>query len=90
MLASVRLASTLSTMHTYFNEHCAQQERQTQLDGQGETLLATAIQGQQPTVPPQPTGQAGQAPLLEGDSDRASDPGLTDSSSNDDDSRRVM
>ena len=38
-------------------------------------------------MPSQPTGQAGQAPLLEGDSgsDKASDFGLTDSSTEDDD-----
>lgn len=74
--------------HPHVIEHRAQQGRQAQLGGQGETPLETVMQGQQPTVPSQPTGQAGKAPLVEGDSDNeeASDPGLMDSSSEDDDS----
>ena len=58
------------------------------MDNQKETPITTAMQGQQPTVLPQPTGQARQAPLLEGTSasDEAFDPGLTNSSSEDGDS----
>ena len=58
------------------------------MDDQEETLVATAVPGQQPTVPLQLTGQAGQALLIEGDSDsdEGTDPGLTDNSSEDDDS----
>lgn len=71
--------------HPHFAQQREQQERQRQLDGQAEAALATATQ-EQPAEPSQPTGEAGQAQLLdqENDSDEDSDPSLTDSSSEDD------